>query len=178
MTTKPTTPRRDDQFDQAWLRAALIDESHKPSSVRTTPFPTRVVVPAALGNRFVAVIIWLIGVATTYLGFTTMASGLPWQVALPFAFGSQALLTYMERGLWRGRHVSVVTIAALLFDVLLNAGGVYPLALRLGATPTAAMFADAFHWERAISPIGAMIIAIIGGFLIAAAPEEFWSRRD
>jgi arginine exporter protein ArgO len=99
-------------------------------------------------------------------------------VAAPVAIGSQALLTFMERGLWRGKHVSAVTVAALLFDVLLNAGGVYPLAMRIGATPTAGMLADAFGWERAISPIGAMILAIIGGFLIAAAPEEFWIRRD
>lgn len=146
------------------------------STVRSTPYPARAI-PTSLGNRLVAVIVWLIGVATTYLGFTTMAPGLPWTVALPFAFGSQALFTYMEMGLWRGKHVSAVTIAVLLFDVLLNAGGVYPLAMRLGATPTAAMFAEAFHWERAISPIGAMIVAIIGGFLIAAAPEEFWNRK-
>ncbi len=176
MTTKTPVQRGDDM-------QALLDmlEGRRPQPAEPAPAPTKAPalpwwVPS--GNRVVAVIVWLIGVATTYLGFVTMLPDLPWTVALPFALACQGMLTWMERGIWRGRHITVVTMAALLIDVLLNAGGLYPYMARLGATPPARMLADAFGWGTTISPIGAIVIALIGGFLIAAAPEEYWNRRD
>jgi hypothetical protein len=78
---------------------------------------------------------------------------------------------------WRGKPSSV-GIGALLLDVLMNAGGVYVYVRNIGDTPTVRMLMEAFGLAGDVSPIGAMIVALVIGFLIAAAPEEFWSRKE
>lgn len=126
-------------------------------------------------NRILAVVAWCIGAVTTYLGILGM-SGAPWLVAASFAVVAQVLLTWAERAMWHGRP-TLVGALALLFDVALNAGGVYAFVRRIGETPTGLMLSDVFGGS-AIGPIPAMIVALVVGFLIAAAPEELWTRKD
>lgn len=126
-------------------------------------------------NRVLAVVAWLVGAATTYLGIQGM-SGAPWTIALAFATVTQLLLTWAERAMWRGKPSGVAALA-LLMDVALNAGGVYPYVRRAGDTPVGLMLSDVFGGSQ-VGPWPAIIVACVVGFLIAAAPEELWSRKD
>lgn len=126
-------------------------------------------------NRVLAVVGWLVGAAATYLGVQGM-SGAPWTIALTFAIVTQLLLTWAERAMWRGKPSGVAALA-LLLDVALNAGGVYPYIRRAGETPVGVMLADVFGGSQ-VGPWPAIIVSVVVGFLIAAAPEELWTRRD
>jgi hypothetical protein len=132
--------------------------------------------PVNVGNRIAAVVAWLIGLATTYLGLAALLLNAPWWLPIAVALVAQGMLTWAERAIWRGRP-SLVGALALLLDTLLNAGGVFPYALLLGDTPPVRMFATALGTPAQIGPVGAMIVSLVLGFAIAAAPEEFWARK-
>lgn len=150
------------------------------SNVRSVPMvegkpaapPPRVNV----GNRIAAVVAWLVGLAATYLGLAAVLTNAPWWLPLVVALVAQGMLTWSERAIWQGRP-SLVGALALIMDMLLNAGGVFPYALMLGATPTVQMFATVLGVPSQVGPVGAIIVSLILGFAIAAAPEEFWTRR-
>ena len=129
-----------------------------------------------IGNRIAAGVAWLVGLTATYLGLAALLTNAPWWLPLVAALVTQAMLTWAERAIWRGRP-SLVGALALLMDTLLNAGGVFPYALLLGNTPPVQMFATVMGVPSQIGPVGAMIVSMVLGFAIAAAPEEFWTRR-
>lgn len=129
-----------------------------------------------IGNRIAAVVAWLVGLAATYLGLAVLLTNAPWYVPALAALVAQGMLTWAERAIWRGKP-SLVGALALLMDTLLNAGGVFPYALLLGATPPAIMIATVLGVPSQVGPLGAMIVSLVLGFAIAAAPEEFWTRR-
>lgn len=129
-----------------------------------------------IGNRIAAVVAWAIGLATTYLGLAAVLVNAPWWLPLAVALVAQGMLTWAERAIWRGKP-SLVGGLALLIDMFLNAGGVFPYAVRLGDTPPAVMIATAFGVPSQVGPIGATIVSLVLGFAIAAAPEEFWTRK-
>lgn len=135
------------------------------------------VIRPAVGNRIAAVVAWLVGVTATTAGLWGFLPNVPWYIPVVFGFGSQAFLTWAERTIWKGRP-SVIGFGALAIDVLLNAGGIYPYALRLGNTPPVQMIADVLNTDSAVGPVGAMIVAVVLGFLVAAAPEELWTRKE
>lgn len=154
------------------------------SNVRSTPLrdaaPATPAAPSPRplpANRIVAVATWLVGALTTHLGLSALVPGLPWYYSAGFALVTQATLTLAERAMWRGRP-TIVGAGALLIDVACNTGGIYPYARRLGETPAAVAIADVLHVARDIGPLGAIIAAGVLGFLIAAAPEDLWNRKD
>lgn len=149
------------------------------SNLRSTSLasPRRLHLPPMNGNRIAAVIVWLFGVASTWLGMRVFLDGAPVWLPWVVAFLAQFVLTFGEKAIWRGRP-SVAGLMALAIDVALNAGGLFPYALKLGETPPAQMIVAVFGGDRQIAPRSAMIAAIVIGFLIAAAPEDLWSRRD
>lgn len=129
------------------------------------------------GNKVAAVVAWLIGLATTYLGLAALLGNAPWYIAAGAAVVAQGMLTWAERAIWKGRP-SLVGGLALVLDTLLNAGGIFPFALRLGESPPVQMIARVLNTPSEIGPLGAMIVSLVLGFAIAAAPEEFWNRKD
>lgn len=147
-------------------------------TIKSEPLTTaRRQLPPLNGNRIAAVIVWLVGVGSTYLGIKVFTAGAPWWLPASAALIAQLVLTFGERGVWRGRP-SFAGLGALAIDVALNAGGIFPYMFRLGETPPAQMVITVFGGGRQVAPLSAMIAAIVLGFLIAALPEDLWMRRE
>lgn len=147
-------------------------------TVRNEPLTsTRRQLPPLNGNRIAAIIVWLFGVLSTYLGIKVFLAGAPQWLPAVVAVIAQLVLTFGERPIWRGRP-SFAGLGALAIDVALNAGGIFPYMFRLGETPPAQMVITVFGGGRQVAPLSAMIAAIVLGFLIAALPEDLWMRRD
>jgi hypothetical protein len=85
----------------------------------------------------------------------------------------QVVFTVLERPMLSGRPNKVSGVV-LLFDTLINAGGIFPFALRASATPTVQMLSTAFHLDPTVSPVAALVLSLVAGFLLAAAPEAVW----
>jgi hypothetical protein len=145
--------------------------------VRSEALGARAPIPRLNGNKIAAIIFWIAGAVSTWLAAKAFLIDAPWWLPVASALIAQFVLTFAERAIWRGRP-SGAGLAALGLDVALNAGGLFPNALKLGETPPAQMVIAVFGGSRQVTPLGAMIAAIIIGFLIAAAPEDLWSRRD
>lgn len=128
-------------------------------------------------NKILGAAAWVLGAVATWQGLIAFLPGAPAWLPFVVAVATQGFLTLAQRAIWRG-HPSLVGIAALLIDVALNAGGIFPYALRVGETPTARMIIAVFGGARQVAPITAMIVATVLGILIAVAPEELWSRKD
>lgn len=130
-----------------------------------------------LVNRVAAGIMWLIGLAATWLLFAAFLPDAPIVVSGSAALIAQGLLTWFERPIWQGRP-NMLGLAGIAIDTLLNAGGVFPYIRRIGETPPGAMLLDVFGGDTSIRPGVALILSLVLGFLIAAAPEELWRRKD
>lgn len=148
-------------------------------SVRVQEYPPSTSMPwyrkATTGDGAAAIFIWAAGALATSLVILAIMPDLPWYFAAGFALVTQALLTQGQRRIWRGKP-TLTSIGMVIIDVMLNAGGIYPYALRLGNTSPALMIADVFNIPSDVGPIGAMMVAIALGVLIAAAPEELWTK--
>lgn len=123
--------------------------------------------------KIVAVAVWLAGVWTTYLLIARIVDGQAWYTSTIEAMIVQGFLTALESPVWRGRP-GPVNVAAVVVDTLANAGGIYPFMQNIGATPPAQMFIQAFRLDGTISPIVAVSLALIFGFILAAGPEALW----
>jgi hypothetical protein len=123
--------------------------------------------------KAVAVLLWLAGAWTTYLLIDRMvATQAPWVSAIE-ALIVQTFLTALESPVWRGKP-SAVNIAAVVIDTLANAGGIFPFTGRIGETPPAQMFIQAFGLNGTIAPIVAVALALVFGYILAAGPEAIW----
>jgi hypothetical protein len=153
------------------------------SNVRSMPLENGSARPArmpwyvklATGDGIAAAIVWCLGAAATASAVLVMMPDLPWYFAAGFAVVMQGLLTKGQSKLWRGK-ASMTSLGCVIIDVLFNAGGIYPYAQRLGATPPAIMIADVFGVSSQMGAWGAMIVALALGVLIAGAPEELWTK--
>lgn len=123
--------------------------------------------------RAIAVALWLAGAWTTYLLIDRLVSGQAWYISTIEAMIIQGFLTALESPVWRGRP-GPVNVTAVAIDTLANAGGIFPFTERIGATPPAQMFIQAFHLNGNISPIVAVLFALLLGYVLAAGPEAIW----
>jgi hypothetical protein len=119
----------------------------------------------------VAVIIWIAGAAASYAGISAMLQDIPVWLGIIVAVVTQLVLTFVERPALAGQF-NVASIGALLLDVALNAGGLYPALRNVGETPTATMLMSVFNLDPGVSPIGAFLLSVIVGYIIAATPES------
>jgi hypothetical protein len=127
-------------------------------------------------NRAIAVALWLVGAGTTYAFIAPLiGAGAPWYIAGITALVLQGALTATE---WRFFNVqrAPLGLAALVLDVLLNAGGLFAPMTRIGQTPTGQMIAQAFSVTPEVSAITAFALAILGGLFLARAPEVIWAN--
>jgi hypothetical protein len=119
----------------------------------------------------IAVIIWIAGAAASYAGIAAMLQDIPVWLGALIAVVTQLVLTFVERPALAGRF-DIASIGALLLDVALNAGGLFPALRNVGETPTAQMLMSVFRLEPGVSPIGAFLLSVIVGYIIAATPES------
>lgn len=128
-------------------------------------------------NHLIAAVLWVAACVTTWQLLAAVTPGADWRYQIAAGIVLQAIFTAMERPVLRGRPNRVSTLV-LLLDTLINAGGLYPYAARIGATPTAAMVSTAFNMPAQVSPVAAFVLAVLIGFLLAAAPEAVWRWRS
>ena len=128
-------------------------------------------------NRPIAALLWLAACVTTWQLLAALTPGADWRYQVFGGVALQAVFTALEKPTLRGRPNKVSAII-LLIDTLINAGGIYPYALRASATPTAQMMSTAFSLSAQVSPIAAFALSALFGFLLAAAPEAVWRWRD
>jgi hypothetical protein len=112
---------------------------------------------------------------TTYAFFAAVLIGAPPLLTFGIAVGVEFLLTLGKGLLFNtARHDDAVGWAAILFDTLLNGGGLWPYAARLAATPTAIMFTEALHLDGQMGSVPALVLALVFGFWLAVSPHRLW----
>jgi hypothetical protein len=126
--------------------------------------------------KIAAVLVWFGAVYTTYLALASLQAGTPWFITLGMAAATQFVLTVAERPILNGRP-SWFTGGVLLIDALVNAGGIFPLLRNVGSTPTAQM-AAAGGVAPDVGNIPAILLSLVFGLIIAAAPEALWRMKD
>lgn len=127
-------------------------------------------------NQPIAAILWVIACITTWQLIASLTQGMWW----PYQVGSgvllQVIFTALERPILHGRP-NKVSGTVLLIDTLVNAGGIFPFAMRMSATPTAQMISTTFNMSPQMTPMAAFAVSLLFGFLLAAAPEAVWRWR-
>ena len=125
-------------------------------------------------NKLIALVVWLLGVATTYMAIgVLLGSDTPWHVSMLAAVVVQIVLTAVEYRFFQGER-NEVGVIALCFDVAFNAGGLYDPMTRIGATPVGKALADVFTLQPTVGKVSALVLALILGYLLARAPEYIW----
>lgn len=127
-------------------------------------------------NQPIAIALWALACVTTWQLVAAVTPGMDPRYQIGIGIALQAIFTALERPVLRGRP-NKVSALVLLLDTLVNAGGIFPFALRMSATPTAAMVSQTFSLSPQMSPVAAFVVALILGFLLAAAPEAVWRWR-
>lgn len=127
-------------------------------------------------NQPIAILLWVVACVTTWQLIKSVTPGMVWYYQVGVGIALQAVFTALERPFLRGKPNKVSTLV-LLFDTLINAGGAFPYTLRMSATPTVQMITAAFHISTEITPLAAFALALVLGFLLAAAPEAVWRWR-
>ncbi len=130
--------------------------------------------PAVNEYQIIAGILWIVGCATTWI--MLRALGMPEWYALAVALPFQWICTKLESPIWK-RKINVVSVLFLTFDTLVKAGGVFTIVQRVDRVPFWAMLQTAGIVGPAINPIPAMVIALLIGLALAAAPETVWRWR-
>lgn len=149
------------------------------SNVRSQDLPSRGTPrpPRLSMNKPISILLWGIACVTTYQLVSVLNPMLRREYAIAVAIITQIVFTWLERPVLGGRP-NKISFAAIVIDTLINAGGIYPMALRAGATPPAQMLIAALKLSPEISPMGGALLALVFGFLLAAAPEAVWRWKD
>lgn len=128
-------------------------------------------------NKPIAVFLWAVACVTTYQLVRALSPTLALSYLIGAAIAAQVVFTWLERPVLRGKP-NKISSAVLLLDTLTNAGGIFPMAMRAPETPAAQMVIAAFNMAPTISPLGALLLSLIFGFLLAAAPEAVWRWKE
>jgi hypothetical protein len=129
--------------------------------------------------RVGAVLAQLGSFATTYAFISAAVRGFEPIVLFLIAAGAELLLVLAKGVLFNtNRKDDMVGWVAVVFDTLLNAGGLWPLARNIATTPTAIMLAEALGLKAEIGNIPALILAIVFGYLLAVLPHRLWHAGD
>lgn len=141
-------------------------------SQRYQPFSPN---PYKIGAAIAQVLSFLTTLAFTRVLLSDM---LPLSVFM-IAVALEGVLSLMKNAIFRSRRNSgTVGASAFFFDGLLNAGGLFPLMQRVGDTPTGKMFTTWLGLEAGANTTAAVILALIFGGLLSAAPWFLWRAGD
>lgn len=127
-------------------------------------------------NKGAAIVVWILGVYTTSTFIKEIGIAEPINVLLGAA--AQLLLTKGQAPLWRSGERSPGAVAALVIDVLLNAGGLWPYLTNLGQTTVWAMLNDWTGSEAPPTVLSKIILVIVLSTLTAAGPEKLYEQED
>lgn len=124
--------------------------------------------------KVIAVVVWGIGTYATYEFIGALVGAADW---VPWAaIVVQAGLTFLESPIWRGRG-GFVQYAGLGLDVFTNVGGLYVMMTNLDSTQSYKALVSAASISGEINPMVALLLSIVAGTLLAAAPEALWRQR-
>lgn len=108
--------------------------------------------------------------ATTYLFFVAVMDGAQWYAVLGIALAVEFLLILGKGLAGRGG----VGAASVFFDMLLNAGGIWPSTRRIAESPPAHMIIEAFQLQPTFGLIPAFVLSLLIGYLLAVLPHRLW----
>lgn len=113
--------------------------------------------------------------ATTYLFFIAVMDGASWYAILGIALAVEFLLTLGKSLTRRGGAVGP---AAIVFDMLLNAGGIWPSSRHIAESPPAQMVVEAFQLKPTFGLIPAFVVSLLIGYLLAVLPHRLWRAAN
>lgn len=126
------------------------------------------------GAKVASAAIWVIGCYMTHEFFTQMNFGGQYRLALVIII--QLILTAGQSPVWYGRG-SVISVALLVADALINFGGCLAFTSQLDQTGSIQAFQQSFVGRSGDIPglVEAIVAACIAA-LVAGLPEYLWRR--
>jgi hypothetical protein len=125
--------------------------------------------------RVGAVLAQLGSFATTYAFIAAAVQGLAPLTLFLIAVGVELLLMLAKGVLFNAsKKDDLVGWCAIVFDTLLNAGGLWPLSRNIATTPSAIMLAEALGLKAEIGNLPALALALVFGYLLAVLPHHLW----
>jgi hypothetical protein len=129
--------------------------------------------------RIGAVVAQVLSFLTTYAFIVAVLKGATGLTAFLVSVGVELLLSLAKSAMFKARaRDGAVGWAAIGFDSLLNAGGLWPIAKNIGGTPTATMIAEWLGFSTDVSNTSAVVIALALGFLLSILPWYLWRAGD
>jgi hypothetical protein len=129
---------------------------------------------AAIRYKAIAILLWFCATFTTYLFLSSViAYRLDTTGVIIAAVLAQLTLTVLESDFIRGRR-SEVSVFAIVIDTLLNAAGLWPFVQAIDQTSVWIMLTELSGLTGGVSTYMAGLLAIIGGYVLAIAPEKIW----
>src|SRR5262245_7120573 len=129
--------------------------------------------------KIAAAVAELLSFATTLAFVRVVLSDTSPLSTFVIAAGLEGVLSLMKTALFRSRrNGGAVGLSAFFFDGLLNAGGLFPLMQRIGDTPTGKMFTAWLDLQPGANDTAAVILALVFGGLLSAAPWFLWQAGD
>jgi hypothetical protein len=126
------------------------------------------------GQRIVSIAAWAVAVWTTESFFRVLAGGGAFRgETFLAAILGQAIFTWAESPVWRGRG-KWWGFTMLGIDSITNVGGLFVYILRLDQTDSWRAFNTGLGLTGGINPLAALIVSVVIGILLAAAPEYLW----
>lgn len=113
--------------------------------------------------------------ATTYVFFIAVMDGAAWYAILGIALAVEFLLTLGKGLVSRGGAVGP---ASIIFDMFLNAGGIWPSSRHIAESPPAQMIVEAFHLQPSFGLVPAFVLSLLIGYLLAVLPHRLWRAAN
>jgi hypothetical protein len=126
------------------------------------------------GHKIAAILAQLGSFATTYAFI--YALGLTGYTGFFFAVGTEFLLAAGKALVFNSRKASADALGwiAIIVDMFLNAGGIWPYAQHLDNTPVWVMLTQSMGLEGELRKLPALIITLALGYALSIAPHRFW----
>jgi hypothetical protein len=124
------------------------------------------------GPQAGGLLVWLGGVWTTalFLGSFVRLEAL-WLFAVAVAV--QLVLTALELPFWRGERSGII-VGIIVVDSAINAAGLWAFVRNIDQSNLWWFFVDVTGLSPSLSPAIAGFMALLAGFVLAAAPELIW----
>lgn len=116
---------------------------------------------------------------TTYAFFQAIMVGSDLPIVIAVSICVEFILFLGKKMLFSKRHNSKqIAVPSIMLDTLLNAGGLWPYAKNIAASPTAIMLSEALALRDTIGAIPALILSLVAGYLLAVAPHTLWKAGE
>jgi hypothetical protein len=125
-------------------------------------------------DKFVAILIWLSGVTTTFMFFWQLGMKI---YSIPVSLVLQAALTRLQSPIWSAKIkspvISIMGVVSLTIDVMFNAAGLYDFVLAFNETNLGTMLAS--QGVPTVNGVGFLAISLFVGAFQAGSPEILWN---